>query len=644
MDRRHRSVLRALPFLFGPLVLLVLVLPDFVYPYMFDDYDFLARVLPFRIEHVLPNDAVIFYRPISRELYFGLLQALSPHSGVLGHTLNASLLLVVVLLVSQIGRVSLGPRGGFLAAILFSGYSHLPFLVAWVSGAQDILALVFVLGALLLELRARHVPALVCFALALLSKETALGFLPALVLGPFVVNPGRPLDWKRAANYLVVCIAWAAIHPGVHGLLRPGPGSELGLGGYVGPNTANVVEHIGLYIGCLSNLPILDLDGAWPRGLTTVAFVAVLTGVIGTTLVLRSGSTEERKVATSRVIVLAILMVVGPILLTAALVRQWAPYYTASSAVGASLLAAAGLQRVRRSFVTALIAAYLVAGVWTRGMVVGPSIPTEWSLAPVASDLLKVERAFRTFLPTIPPDAQVLVMATDAPASTLNLHLQGLFVLRQWYQLPNLRVSSPELRQPARGPDLPVWVSQSRHVFRLDPGSLRISATTANLDRKELEMFVRTYAMGLAESGELERSVRALTALPADQRSRSANYRIAAAMLFAHGERASADAILASLPPAPVDWALDEIAVALSHLSGEPAYEAPLLEAFGMSVRDPATIRALTTRLYAHRAPAAIRLAHRLRDLDPRDTLAAAILRDASLPRIRGSVVPRQGG
>ena len=60
--------------LIAPAVLaLILVLPTFSFTYLFDDYDFLGRAQSFQLSQLTPDPGTLFYRPLSREIYFRVL-------------------------------------------------------------------------------------------------------------------------------------------------------------------------------------------------------------------------------------------------------------------------------------------------------------------------------------------------------------------------------------------------------------------------------------------------------------------------------------------------------------------------------------------------------------------------------------------
>src|SRR5437773_2263262 len=99
--------------LFLPALTAVLLsFSGFSFPFLFDDYDFLDRVQFFRLDRLLPDSQVIFYRPISREIYFGILNWLSPGQSFLGHVFNAILLAGIVYLLGRLTARIAGLRAG----------------------------------------------------------------------------------------------------------------------------------------------------------------------------------------------------------------------------------------------------------------------------------------------------------------------------------------------------------------------------------------------------------------------------------------------------------------------------------------------------------------------------------------------------
>ena len=73
--------------------------------------------------------------------------------------------------------------------------------VAAASDCSELMAMALMLGAWWLHLNDRPILAVVCFALAALAKESALAFVPLVVLGDYV--RGR---WKPFARYVSVAV------------------------------------------------------------------------------------------------------------------------------------------------------------------------------------------------------------------------------------------------------------------------------------------------------------------------------------------------------------------------------------------------------------------------------------------------------
>ena len=121
------------------------------------------------------------------------------------HLLNLLLhagvtLLLYFLLCALLEEIQHGRTVAFVAAALFAVHPIHTEAVTSIVGRPELLAAGFLLAAWLLHLRDREIPALICFALALLSKESAAAFLPLVVLGDYARG-----KWKLPLRY-----AWIA--------------------------------------------------------------------------------------------------------------------------------------------------------------------------------------------------------------------------------------------------------------------------------------------------------------------------------------------------------------------------------------------------------------------------------------------------
>jgi hypothetical protein len=620
---------RARLFLLIPaLVAVVLALPGFRFTYLFDDYLFFHRVEPFRAGILLPDPQSIFYRPISREIYFGLLSILSPDSAALGHLLNLALLAVVVILfVRFAGRVA-GARAGFFAGLVFASLGALPILVGWVSGVQDLLAMAFLLGALNLQLSNRTGLACASFAVALLSKETVIVLLPALVGLNWILGR-KPYDvLKRSAVYGAVALGWAILHPGIRILIERKFSS--GGAGYVGLD--NPERWTALWNGLLTMLNVPPtLDGiSWPRG-GTLCLVGAATLLVGAAFLLSRRDAQDADVGAisgSRIALLSLTLAVPPLLLTSALVRHWSPYYSCIPALGVAIGLGFALSRMRAAWAWVALGGFLFLGIWFRGVDVAPTIPTERNFDPPSGALRHLEQEFKNLEPTLAPGAQVLLTILTQGRRSIHVHMYNFQAMRQWYRDPELQTIRPERRLPNRHAEYLFWIAPNLDVFGVDLRTLLPRTNGPLPSYFEYQKTVRFYARGLAATGNADFAVKILLGMPhRDLISRDFDRRVAAMFLLTEGDSVRARQILTPLPPLDREAALGVVKAFCSTPDRRQARDDAVMEAFGISRDDPESIRALMTSCNRPGAYAvAMRFAHRLLEMRPGDAGALQVI------------------
>ena len=182
-----------------------------------DDYIWIAGVRLtagqpwWRVAFVSPAFGRTFVRPLV-QLSFFINQACCGTAPMGYHLLNVVLHAINTLLVWRVaGRVLQRPVDGLLVALLFAIEPAHPDAVTWISGRTELLAAMFYLAAVLAHLRERTWLAGLWFALALLSKESALSFpLVAFLLDALL--PARP-RWRPTALavYAAECVAYATL-------------------------------------------------------------------------------------------------------------------------------------------------------------------------------------------------------------------------------------------------------------------------------------------------------------------------------------------------------------------------------------------------------------------------------------------------
>ena len=126
------------------------------------------------------------------------------------HLLNLALHTAVVLLLLLVLRESLRrlPRYDLIAfatALLFAVHPIHTEAVSSVIGRSELLSAGFLLAAWLAHLRNHPVLALISFALALLSKESAVCLLPLVLAGDYAVRQRRPW-WRYAGVFFLTAI------------------------------------------------------------------------------------------------------------------------------------------------------------------------------------------------------------------------------------------------------------------------------------------------------------------------------------------------------------------------------------------------------------------------------------------------------
>lgn len=106
-------------------------------------------------------------------------------------------LLLYFLLLELLGSSPHAKSWALVAACLFAVHPLHTEAVASIVGRSELLAAGFLIAAWILHLQDREVPALICFLLALLSKESAAVFLPLVLVGDYARG-----KWKPNPRYL----------------------------------------------------------------------------------------------------------------------------------------------------------------------------------------------------------------------------------------------------------------------------------------------------------------------------------------------------------------------------------------------------------------------------------------------------------
>ena len=119
--------------------------------------------------------------------------------------------LLYLLLQGLLGNSPEGKTVAFVAALLYAVHPIHTEAVTWAVGRAELLAAGFLFAGWILHLRDRPVESLACFALAMLSKESAVAFFPLVLLGDYAIGKWKPrLRYTLAAGLtlLYLGILW----------------------------------------------------------------------------------------------------------------------------------------------------------------------------------------------------------------------------------------------------------------------------------------------------------------------------------------------------------------------------------------------------------------------------------------------------
>jgi len=179
-------------------------------PFFADDYLFLDQVRDRSLPQALasPDPLGNYLRPISRQVWFWTLATTSGESSRVFHVANLLLFLAILVMLYRLARRALPALAALAGVSVVALHQAADVPLLWVSGSQDLLAVLGSLIAIELHVSGRRAAAAVVMMAALLSKETVI-FAP-LVAVLLAKRPGE--GWKRAVargwTQLAVMAAW----------------------------------------------------------------------------------------------------------------------------------------------------------------------------------------------------------------------------------------------------------------------------------------------------------------------------------------------------------------------------------------------------------------------------------------------------
>jgi hypothetical protein len=619
-------------------VAVLLSVPCFSWPFLWDDFDFLARAMKFQFRNLLPDSAVALYRPLSREVYFGILQHAAGGWILTAHVLNAAVAAGSVYLLMALLRKWNGARAGVIGSLMLASAAAIPFLVGWISGIQDLLCILLILAAYHSFSSGHLLRGTAAFAGAILSKEIAVAIAPATVVLASIPEPrsrGRIL--RAALCVAIVVLAWALLHPWTHRLLT---GHAAGsLNEYVAFRGKDTLRGAVRGFPSLLNVSWSPFH-AWSASMLLTGAAASVLAVLGVRSVSsRSFDPASAPGARDRLIAYAgILTLLGPFLLTSAFLAHWSPYYAGASTIGLAMLIAPPLSRARWPLAAAVVVAFLWIGISSRAAILQPEIPAETNLRVTADAMRRIETGFKSLRATLPRHSAVYAYVQAQGRSGAYLSLYRNQPLKIWYGDPSLEVRDPLNLSRTAAEEFLFWVSPELEVFEVNPSTLSPRSSGAPIPLRAYQKTLRAFALGLSGRGEVARAVSILTTMPQDSGADLAyDRRSAAAILFASGRDREAQALVSTTAHFHRGQAIVEVGGLIAKPIPGIDLDEGALRAFDFAPNDSAAVRAIM-RWLAERNywSSADRFAWRLLSLVPGEPEASGILRrgrqPASLP------------
>lgn len=627
------------------LMAVVLSLPCVGFAFISDDYNFLQRAAHFRLDQLVPDEHSAFYRPISRELYFALLNGIAPGNSLVAHAGNALLLGIAIALVAKLaGRLG-GVRFGLFTGLFLAALGSLPLLVGWVSCSQDLFAMIFVAAALLTASSGRVWVSASLTALGLLSKETTLFFVPAILYLATRGAAGFPALRPRLLPFGILFGLWAAIHPKIQAFFLHG--FATGEGGYVGVDNPYIGRNALRMAETFVNVPPTGIHTPWPEWVTGALLVGLLVlGIVAWAG--RGGARPDPPRASDRTILrTAVLTGILPAILTVASAKHWFPYYACLPAIGTSMLLALPLRRSRWPVGMAVIGVFLVLGAWYRGTDAGKTtLPAEANFRAASLCYQRVDAGIHRLRPQFPESARVYFTIEASLDTGLHGHLLHGQVLRTWYRNESITSLPAEYQERGPWPEYLFWVNPACEVFEITVPDLRVRSGGPRPNYISYQKTLRSYALGAWASGDADRGVMLLQGMQeVDHRSWEFDRRLAAMLLFASGRVGEAERLLRGLPPLSREDALGAVSAALTPELPRPGMDDAAFRAFGLSTGDVGAYSDLmfyfSEKVLLRKAK---RMAERVLALEPADEDARTMLDAiAKVPKWEAVMVPAEG-
>lgn len=294
-----------------------------------------------------------YFRPVSRELWFGLGTLLAGDSALAFHLALFGVFALALVLLFDLLTVFTSEHAALAGVVAFALLPLQRVNLMWVSCSQDLLALAGVLAAIACFRRGRDRLAWLAYLVAALSKQSALPLPALLALWAVWVDGAAPrAAVRRVAPFVLPALAWAAGET----VLRT-------------HSKAAAVLHFGLadfaaaYAHAAQSLLGLESPGELPRAFgaarpSWLALVLLAPLALAWPAAAPAAAPRASRPASPRGAAFALAWIAAFTLPTWPVAHYWSAYFYTSAAVGAAILFAIAAGRLGRiGFVAALMGA-----------------------------------------------------------------------------------------------------------------------------------------------------------------------------------------------------------------------------------------------------------------------------------------------
>ncbi|MCC6649893.1 MAG: hypothetical protein IT348_01945 [Candidatus Eisenbacteria bacterium] len=302
-----------------------------------------------------------YFRPLSREVYFALMEPLSRFGAWPYRAVNFALFLASCALLFRLLRSQAGEAGAWAGTLWFALLPLQRVNLIWISCNQDLLALLGTLAAFA-AWRGGHIAwAAVAWMAALLSKESALPLPAALVAWDVLVERRTARDsLRRALPLAAPLLLWAA---GEWSLRHGNPDAALLQPGL--PAFAATLLHLA------QSLAGLDAPQALAEGVRAARPSLLALVPLAAVALAWPAASEQR--ARRAPLLFALVWLVAFAIPVVPVAYTWSAYYFTLAAVGGAMLVALAFARWNRWGRWGYLAALLAQLQWHAIAIASPA-------------------------------------------------------------------------------------------------------------------------------------------------------------------------------------------------------------------------------------------------------------------------------